>query len=342
RDSRHSRLSVGFRRSATQLSDLLLGPVADQLGERRLIIVSHGALNYIPFAALTRPNPPTTSTEDSLLAIPGEGSDRLYAPLVTAPRVADLASASTLAVLRRDIANRPPAPRALAVLADPIFSVKDERISRQVPVPSLPPELERSARESGVLFDRIPFTRQEADRILDLVDATQATKAFGSEASRELALDPQLRNYRILHFATHGLLNSSSPELSGLAFSLVDEQGNPKNGFLRLHDIFNLELPAELVVLSACQTGLGELIRGEGTVGLPRGFLYAGAKRVVVSLWNVDDQGTAELMTDFYRQLLAAGQSPTAAMRAAQLQMWSQPEWRSPYYWAAFTVQGEW
>ena len=124
--------------------------------------------------------------------------------------------------------------------------------------------------------------------------------------------------------------------------SLIDEKGNALNGFLRLTDIFNLKLAADLVVLSACQTGLGQNIQGEGMVGLTRGFMYAGAKRVVVSLWSVDDEGTAALMSSFYHKMLQKGLTPAAALRAAQLEMWKQEKWKSPYYWAAFTLQGEW
>jgi CHAT domain-containing protein len=122
----------------------------------------------------------------------------------------------------------------------------------------------------------------------------------------------------------------------------VDENGNSENGFLRLHDIFNLKLPAELVVLSACQTGLGQEIRGEGIVGLTRGFMYAGAARVVVSLWYIDDAATAEFMVKFYQQMWQQNLTPAAALQAAQVEMWQEQKWRSPYYWAAFTLQGEW
>lgn len=338
---RSDRLSPGFRRAVQQLSDQLLGPVADQLRGQRLIVVSDDALNYIPFNSLALP-PGARAPQANLLTVPGQPGDRQYIPLIAAHEISTQPSASVLALLRRETAQHSPAPKALAVLADPIFSVNDERLSGQPQRVSLPPDLERSARESGVLFDRIPFTRQEAERILALVDAAQSLQAFGSEANRELAMSPRLSQYRQLHFATHGFLNSRSPELSGLAFSLVDDQGQPQNGFLRLHDIFNLDLRAELVVLSACQTGLGEQVRGEGVVGLTRGFLYAGAKRVVVSLWNVDDEGTAILMSRFYEAMLKDGQEPATALRTAQLSLWAQPEWQAPYYWAAFTLQGEW
>jgi CHAT domain-containing protein len=154
--------------------------------------------------------------------------------------------------------------------------------------------------------------------------------------------DQELSQYRILHIATHGLLDAERPELSALIFSLVNEQGQAQDGFLRAHEIYNLNLPAELVVLSACETGLGKQIKGEGLVGLTRGFMYAGAPRVVVSLWSVSDRATSELMARFYRKLLKENARPAQALRAAQIEMWQATRWRAPYYWSAFTLQGEW
>jgi CHAT domain-containing protein len=139
------------------------------------------------------------------------------------------------------------------------------------------------------------------------------------------------------------LINNRHPELSGLVLSLADEQGRPQNGFLRLNEIYNLRLPAELVVLSACQTGLGKEVRGEGLIGLTRGFIYAGARRLTASLWQVEDAATSELMGRFYRGMLGEKRlSPASALRAAQIDMSKQNQWRSPYYWAAFVIQGEW
>ena len=148
--------------------------------------------------------------------------------------------------------------------------------------------------------------------------------------------------HSILHFATHGLINSQSPDLSGIVLSLVDEEGRPREGFLQLHEIYDLKLPVDLVVLSACQTALGRNIRGEGLVGLTRGFMYAGAQRVVASLWKVDDEATSELMKHFYKSMLADGLPPAAALRSAQMELLKQKRWQSPYYWAAFVLQGEW
>jgi len=155
-------------------------------------------------------------------------------------------------------------------------------------------------------------------------------------------MSDDLSKYRIIHFATHSFLDSTHPELSSIALSMLDQQGRPQNGFLRSHEVFNLKLGAELVVLSGCRTGLGKEVKGEGLYGMTRGFMYAGSKRVVVSLWDVQDQATARLMTDFYKELLGPRQSPTAAaLRAAQIAIWRDARWQAPYYWAAFVLQGE-
>jgi CHAT domain-containing protein len=185
-------------------------------------------------------------------------------------------------------------------------------------------------------------TRQEAAAILAVAPAAESIEALDFKASRETATPADLSQYRIVHFATHGLHNNERPELSGIVLSLYDELGQPKNGFLRLHDIYNLNLSADLVVLSACNTAPGKDIKGEGIVGLTHGFMYAGAARVIATLWKVDDRATAELMTRFYQKLLKEGQRPAAALRAAQVEMWIHRRWRAPYHWAAFTRQGEW
>jgi CHAT domain-containing protein len=327
----------------TQLSQMLLSPVAGQLGNKRLVIVSDGALQYVPFAAL--PAPDTSGNSDRPV------------PLIVKHEIVNLPSASTLAVLRQETQGRSPATKTIAVLADPVFSKDDERVKNTVGANSRQGKqtersqnlanmgsraLERSARALGVAFNRLPFTRQEADRILSLVPAEQEQQALDFAASRAFATSPQLSDYRIVHFATHGILNSQNPELSGIVLSLVNEQGMPENGFLRLPDIFNLNLSADLVVLSACETGLGQEVKGEGLVGLTRGFMYAGAPRVLVSLWSVDDEATSELMSRFYKKMLQDGQKPAAALRAAQIEMLQDARWQEPYYWAAFTLQGEW
>ncbi|WP_235526522.1 CHAT domain-containing protein [Nostoc piscinale] len=296
-------------------------------------MVSDGALQYIPITALAVPNSQT------------------YQPLITTNEIISLPSASTIALLRQEVKGRKKAPKTLAVLADPVFSAKDERIGQKSTGQSMTQnlttfdqqQLARSAREVDIDFERLRFTRQEAETILSLVSNKEQRKpALDFTASRNLATSPELSQYQIIHFATHGILNSQNPELSGVVLSLFDSNGKPQNGFLRLHDIFNLNLPAELVVLSACQTGLGEEVKGEGLVGLTRGFMYAGSPRVVVSLWSVDDEATSELMKLFYGNMLRKNLKPAAALRAAQIEMSRNQNYAAPYYWAAFTLQGEW
>ncbi|VXD18970.1 conserved exported hypothetical protein [Planktothrix serta PCC 8927] len=306
-------------------------PFIPNLENKRLLIVADGALQYVPFAAL--PLSENNSEEDSI-------------PLISNHELVTLPSASVLGILRQETQTRKPAEKLLAILADPVFSSTDERLKAVVSraIKSLPPDLERSARESGVLFDRLPFTQEEAKQILALFPEQESLQEIGFNANRETATNPQLSQYRFIHFATHGLLNSENPQLSGLVFSLVDQSGQSQNGFLRLYDIFNLKLPVELVVLSACETGLGQEIKGEGLVGLTRGFMYAGASRVMVSLWKVDDQATSQLMVKFYQKMLEQRLSPVAALRQAQIEMQQNEtsEWIPPYYWSGFTLQGEW
>jgi CHAT domain-containing protein len=256
-----------------------------------------------------------------------------------------------LGVLRSDAKVRPRPTRSVAVFADPVFGIQDPRIGSS----SKPPvadnttveqvgDIKRSAAESGLNdFPRLRFSRLEAEEIMRLVPRNNSLVALDFAANRSAATSPDLKQYRIVHFATHGLINNRHAELSGIVLSLVDEAGKPQNGFLRLYDIYNMNLSAELVVLSACQTALGKDVRGEGLVGLTRAFMYAGASRIVASLWRTEDRATAVLMDRFYEQLLTGnGVSPAAALRRAQLTMWQDKRWKQPRYWAAFTLQGEW
>jgi CHAT domain-containing protein len=197
-------------------------------------------------------------------------------------------------------------------------------------------------KRAGIDLRRLPFSRYEAERLLALVPRRDALAAFDFAASQTTAMSEDLRQYRIVHFATHGYLNSDRPDLSGLILSLVDEQGTPQDGFLSLPEIYNLRLGADLVVLSACQTALGKQVRGEGLIGLTRGFMYAGAPRVVASLWAVEDRATAELMGRFYTAMLQRGSRPAAALRVAQLSMFRERRWSAPHQWAGFVFQGEW
>lgn len=313
------------RKAADELATMLLGPVEGLLAGQPLLVVGDGALQYLPFGALPVPTPPAAAGR---------------APLIARHEVVSLPSASALAVLRRELAGRSPAPKTLAVLADPVFRPEDSRVIRNARR-GIPGDL-RAGEIDPRQLPRLFFSRREAEAIAKLVPEAQRFTATGFAATRSVATGGKLASYRMIHFATHGLIDSRRPELSSLVLSLVNEQGEPQNGFLRLHDIYNLELQADLVVLSACQTALGQEIRGEGLVGLTRGFMYAGAARVLASLWSVDDRATSVLMERFYGHMISGGMSPAAALREAQVEMSRDPRWRSPYYWAGFSLQGEW
>jgi CHAT domain-containing protein/tetratricopeptide (TPR) repeat protein len=355
--------------ASIELSRMLLTAVADRLDKKRLLIVADGALQYIPFAALPAPEGgrarerETERQGDKKTRRQGDKTNpqsaihnpQSFTPLIASHEIINLPSASTLALLRQEMAGRKPAHRAVAVLADPVLQADDARVKQTAAESEVgTPEksgvsdaenngLTRSAGEAGVpSLARLPFTRQEAEAILSLARDGKSLKALDFNASRAMATSPELAEFRFVHFATHGLINSRRPQLSGIVLSLVDEHGRKQDGFLRAHDVYNLRLGADLVVLSACQTALGEQVRGEGLVGLTQGFMYAGAPRVAASLWNVKDEATAELMKRFYEKMLQEGMRPAAALRAAQVSMWKEKRWEAPYFWAGFMLQGEW
>jgi CHAT domain-containing protein/tetratricopeptide (TPR) repeat protein len=356
RQARINQARDDYWPQATALSRMLLGPVASQLGAKRLLIVADGALQYLPFGAL--PVPDSRERESGragerrnrrpISHSPALPLSRSSTPLMVEHEIVHLPSASTLAILRRELAGREPAPKAVAVIADPVFSSDDARVRQSILAGKTKATNEPASELSLALRDvrggltRLLMTRDEAEAILSVAPQNARLEALDFRASRATSTSWELSQYRIIHFATHGLLNSEHPQLSGLVLSLVDEGGQPQDGFLQLHEIFKMRLRAELVVLSACQTGLGKEIKGEGLVGLTRGFMYAGAARVVASLWQVNDAATAELMKLFYRRMLQEGMPPAMALRAAQIEMWKKPQWQSPFYWGAFVLQGEW
>ncbi len=266
-------------------------------------------------------------------------------PLIVSNEIINLPSASTLSAIRNDLKDRKSAPKTVAVIADPVFESDDVRINRNSTnqTAKTNPTIENATRNAGFTLARLPGTRREAATILSLVPDTEKKRATDFEANRAVVFNAELADYRIIHFATHGLLNAKNPELSGIVLSLFDEKGNAQDGFLRLNEIYNLKLPADLIVLSACQTALGKDVRGEGLISLTRGFMYAGAPRIVASLWAVDDRATGELMKLFYQAMLGEKKlRPAAALREAQIQMWKTKRFSAPYFWSAFTIQGEW
>jgi CHAT domain-containing protein/tetratricopeptide (TPR) repeat protein len=331
--------AVELQAARGELSRLILAPATGALTARRLLVVAPGALQYVPLGSLT--------LADGTLVL-------ARFELISAP------SASVIATLRNEKRRAASPRKAVAVFADPVFDASDPRLASAPgnagtaplqlalrgstgPVEPMEHAL-RGVRGTGAGggLGRLPFSRQEADAIITLVPAKDALKATGFDATRDAATDPRLAGYRIVHFATHGVLNARRPELSGVVLSLFDAGGRRQDGFLRLHDVYNLQLDADLVVLSGCQTALGKDLRGEGLMGLTRGFMYAGARSVVASLWQVDDESTAELMKRFYRAMLKDGRRPADALRTAQLEMSGSRRWSAPFYWAGFVLQGEW
>ncbi|MGB3401339.1 MAG: CHAT domain-containing tetratricopeptide repeat protein [Microcoleaceae cyanobacterium] len=421
--------------SAEALSQVLLSPVINQLGNKRLVIIGDGILQTVPFAALPVDLSPALSYEErgqivsSRLFINGDGGEKMnhasllaggteggfsevrsqklevtsqdsspllggteggfsevrsqksevrsqnsslllggseggfsdnsspllgrteegYTPLIVQHEIITLPSASSLAILREQVEGRTPAPKKVAVIADPVFAENDPRFQADyqasTPINNVNQIVLRQAISDdyfGKSLNRLGHTRAEAEAILALVPDDLEQLSLDFDANRKTATDSNLSQYQIVHFATHGLLNETQPELSGLVFSLYDQQGTENPGFLQLNDIFNLTLSADLVVLSACETGVGQEIRGEGLVSLTRGFMYAGAERIVVSLWAVADSSTSEFMQDYYRKILDNNSNPATAMRETQLEMLQSDQFNAPYFWAAFVFQGEW
>jgi CHAT domain-containing protein len=352
RKSRIERADAEYQQIAGELSQMLLARALRQFDKRRLLIVSDGLLQYLSCASFPLPGNMTAVT----------ASD--YVPLISKYEIVNLPSASVLSVLRTELAGRKPAPKTIAVLADPVFDKRDGRVrvpsgmTRVAHVVNQDPltpdgetdsDLTRAFRDvdlgdnpSAPQFPRLPFTRTEAEAVARMAPPSERREALDFAANRKTAVDPQLSQFRYLHFATHALMNNSHPELSGIVLSLVDEKGNAQNGFLLTNDIYNLNLPAEVVVLSGCRTGLGKQVRGEGMMNLTRSFMYAGAARVLVSLWDINDRSTAELMTHFYGGILGKDRlTSAAALRKAQMEMWKSPRWHASYYWGAFVMQGE-
>lgn len=326
----------GLTNALQNLAGMVLSPVAGELNKQRIIIVADGALNYIPFQIL-----PSPSADNN--------------PLVTSYEVVNAPSASILGQLRQEAARRQTPVKVLAAFGDPVFASNyaqqkaTDGGKRVAFVQTNENEQWRHAvrdiEPGGDSFnpsalEPLFYTKRELANLREVAGA-ETFVATGFDASREKLESADLTKYAILHFATHGILDPKRPENSGLFLSMVNRSGQAQNGFVGLQDIYNLHVPVNLVVLSACRTGLGKDVRGEGLIGLTRGFMYAGASSVVASLWKVDDEATSELMKRFYSNMLQQGMTPAAALRAAQNSIRQEPQWSSPYYWAAFTLQGD-
>ena len=305
------RRSAGGREAAA-LSAQLFSGVAELIVGKRMLIVTEGKLLNTPYASL-----PCPGKEKGRLGFRHE--------------IVNLPSASALVMLRQSDTRRPELQKRIAILADPVFDSDDPRVKRRI------------ASGGTHHLNRLVFSRREAKAIEKLVPADERKVALDFRADKAMLAGPAMANYKIIHIASHAVVDLQRPELSGIALSQVNEQGQPRDGWVRLYDIYNLNLPSELVVLSACRTASGKQVRGEGLVGMTRAFLFAGTRRVLVSLWQVDDESTAELMQRFYRKLWGSPPvRPAAALRMAQEDLAKQQRWRDPYYWAGFEMVGDW
>jgi CHAT domain-containing protein/predicted negative regulator of RcsB-dependent stress response len=337
--SRVEEADKQYYNKALALSRMLLEPVAGVLKNKRLLIVTEGLSQFISFDALPRPAEKPLQT----------GTTPKDAFLISDHEIVILPSVSALAAIRAESNRLAPSPRGVAVFADPVFSRNDDRVQTgktSTDVAAAHPGSDSFAfrgfdglNERGGLR-RLTYSSEEADSIFAAASgAARIVKGF--EASRENVMADEIAQYQVVHFATHGLVNTEHPELSGIVLTMIKPDGSPVDGFLQLHDVFNLKLSAELTVLSACDTGLGKDVRGEGLIGLTRGLMFAGSRSVVASLWKVDDRATAVLMGHFYKAMFQDGLPRAAALRYAKEQLRKEPAWSAPFFWAGFVLQGE-
>ena len=334
-----------FIAASNALYKVILEPAAGMIGEKRLMVVADGALNYVPFEVLLKT---ADSGDFSSLGYLVKTNEVIYAP-----------SASVVGAIKQQRTKND--SRAMLIIADPVFNSNDARAQKKTGAAASDAEVRGlgiqsavtdvggsapapNAQMEGLPLMRLNGTRTEADQISKLA------KTSGGQADVWLDLDANEDNldardiskYRVIHVATHGLLNAERPQFTGVVLSLVGNKTH--DGFVRTDEVFNLRLGSPLVMLSACETGLGKEKRGEGVMGLTRAFMYAGAPTVGVSLWSVADKSTADLMTDFYRRLFSSTQGTTSsgALRGAQLAMISGKKYSAPFFWAPFVLVGDW
>lgn len=298
---RISKRSIDFSSSSLELYDLLVKPIEVYLVDKNLlIIVPNDILWDLPFQALQRENG-RFLIEDYSLA---------YAPSLTA--------------LREMILKRKARGEELSLLAvgNPKF---EEVTTTRV----------KLAKRDIYLYP-LPTAEEEVRKLEQLYGVTQSRVYVGAMA-REKQVKKEISQYRILHFATHGLINDANPMYSYLMLT----PGDGEDGLLEAWEIMNLDLQADIVVLSACETARGRLRVGEGVVGLTWALFVAGSPTNVVSQWKIADESTAILMVEFHKNLLSR-KSKAESLREAQLKLIENRKYRHPFFWAAFIVIGDW
>jgi CHAT domain-containing protein len=336
-----------FVAASNALYKAVLEPAAGVLGEKRLMVVADGALNYVPFEVLLKS---ADAGDFSSLGYLIKTNEVVYAP-----------SASVVGAIKQQRTKA--TGRSMLIIADPVFNSNDARAKKGTTPAAGDAEVRGlgiqasltdvagtttpaapGAAMEGLPLARLNGTRLEADQISKLAKSSggQADVWLDLDANEDNVVTRDMSKYRIIHVATHGLLNAERPQFTGVVLSLVGNKTH--DGFVRTDEVFNLRLGSPLVMLSACETGLGKEKRGEGVMGLTRAFMYAGAPTVGVSLWSVADKSTADLMTDFYKRLLTAGDTTTSssALRGAQLAMIAGKKYSAPFFWAPFVLVGDW
>jgi CHAT domain-containing protein/tetratricopeptide (TPR) repeat protein len=322
-------------RSLTSFSEIILGQITKHLTKKKLIFVANGALQEIPFAALLKPD------------VKSDGE--LY-PLIMEHEIIILPSASTLGALKEKSTQDNLPTKSILIVADPVLTLNDDRLASNS---TKTIETAKTYNTKGKIndalvtrvfergnFKRLTFASQEAKEIISIYSNDNPKVLLGLDSNLSNVTNPEVSEYAILHFITHGFIDQLNPELSGIVLSLYDENRKERDGYLTTNNIFNLRLKADLIVLSACETGLGKEIKAEGILGLSRGFFHAGAKRVLFTLWNIDDESTSIFMSKFYSGMKKDKLNPSAALRQAQIFMWKSEKWKSPYFWAPFQLQG--
>jgi CHAT domain-containing protein len=335
RDVGHIRRLIYYRQTgdyidyAQDLESKLIPKLDDDI--KKLVIIPDGVLNTLPYEVLLR----------GRVRVKDKNNLKSFPYLIRSYDISYAYSASLM--FGSPLKNLKEEARGLVAFA-PVFSKTAEDglslTNKQVILASTDSVSQRSVLKEGRSINPLPATETEVQAIYDIFTRQkQPAQIFThTMAAEEEAKAASISGYKYIHFATHGFVNTTHPELSGLILS--QNKTSAEDGILYSGELYNLPLQADLVTLSACETGLGKIEAGEGVIGLPRALLYAGAKNVLVSLWKVADASTSQLMVDFYSRFLS-GQSYSSALRQAKLRMIASPEYANPYYWSPFILIGK-
>ncbi len=307
-----------FTQGGYSLYRQLLQPAEPYLTKKsNLVIIPDGILNYLPFEVL-------------LTEAKGIGPGTSFSGLPFLVKKYPVSYGQSASVLRSLLSEQTgekqsdPVNKKLIAFGDPVYENSDD-----------------TSRSSVKSYKRLEYSGKEVENIASFFKKGNAEIYLRNDATEEnVKREGELKKFNYVHFATHGYIDEDKPDFSSLV--ITQDNNSEEDGFLQATEIFNLNLNADLVVLSACQTGLGKMIRGEGMVGLTRAFMYAGTPSVLVSLWSVSDVSTSTLMGEFYRNLVKQKLSKTEALRKAQLSLLGNKKFAHPFYWAPFVLVGDW